>query len=71
MGDPARPDLTGGRAVLVVGAGRSGTSTIAGVLRRLGLHVPQPEVMSDDTNPKGFGEPQWAVTFHEIGRAHV
>jgi hypothetical protein len=53
------------RLVLVAGTGRSGTSTLAGVLRRLGLHVPQPEVGSDDTNPRGFGEPQWVVDFHD------
>ena len=30
--------------VLVSGSGRSGTSSLAGTLKRLGLHVPQPEV---------------------------
>ena len=29
------------------------------------MHVPQPEVQADDTNPKGFGEPQWVVDFHD------
>ncbi|MEP9362469.1 sulfotransferase [Nocardioides sp. CN2-186] len=53
------------RLTLVVGAGRSGTSTVAGVLRRLGLHVPGPEVTTDPTNPKGFAEPQWVVDFHD------
>ncbi len=53
------------RLVLVAGTGRSGTSTLAGILRRLGLHVPQPEVGSDSTNPRGFGEPQWVVDFHD------
>ena len=53
------------RAIFVVGAGRSGTSTIAGALQTLGVHVPQPEVSADDTNPKGFREPQWVVDFHE------
>ena len=52
------------RVVFVVGSGRSGTSTMAGALRTLGMHVPQPEVAADDTNPKGFGEPQWVVDFH-------
>ncbi len=52
------------RAVFVVGSGRSGTSTVAGALRTLGMHVPQPEVAADDTNPKGFGEPQWVVDLH-------
>ena len=26
--------------------------------------MPQPEVPADETNPKGFGEPQWAVDLH-------
>lgn len=53
------------RVVFVVGSGRSGTSTMAGALRTLGMHVPQPEVVADETNPKGFGEPQWVVDFHD------
>ncbi|CAI9405934.1 sulfotransferase family protein [Nocardioides sp. T2.26MG-1] len=53
------------RIVFVVGSGRSGTSTMAGALRTLGMHVPQPEVMADESNPKGFGEPQWVVDFHD------
>ena len=28
------------------------------------MHVPQPEVVADETNPKGFGEPQWVVDLH-------
>jgi len=57
--------VTNARKVLfIAGAGRSGTSTLAGLMSRLGLHVPQPEVVADETNPKGFGEPQWAVDFH-------
>lgn len=52
------------RVVFVVGSGRSGTSTMAGALKTLGMHVPQPEVVADETNPKGFGEPQWVVDFH-------
>ena len=53
------------RVVFVVGSGRSGTSTMAGALQTLGMHVPQPEVVADETNPKGFGEPQWVVDFHD------
>lgn len=57
--------MTNPRKVLfIAGAGRSGTSTLVGLLSRLGLHVPQPEVAADDSNPKGFGEPQWVVDFH-------
>jgi hypothetical protein len=50
--------------VLVVGVGRSGTSLLSGILGQLGFHIPQPEVQADDTNPRGFGEPRWAVDFH-------
>ncbi len=52
------------RLVLVVGVGRSGTSLLTGILGQLGFHVPQPEVTADDTNPRGFSEPRWAVDFH-------
>ncbi|HEV7845745.1 MAG TPA: sulfotransferase [Thermoleophilaceae bacterium] len=52
------------RLLLVVGVGRSGTSLLTGVLGQLGFHVPQPEVEADDTNPRGFSEPRWAVDFH-------
>lgn len=46
---------------------------MAVTLKILGMHVPQPEVPADDTNPKGFGEPQWAVDFHTelLKRANV
>lgn len=57
--------MTPPRIVLVAGTGRSGTSTLAGILRRLGLHVPQPEVPPDASNPRGFGEPRWVVDFHD------
>lgn len=52
------------RVVLVAGSGRSGTSTFAGILQRLGVLVPQPEVEPDETNPRGFAEPRWVVDFH-------
>ncbi|MGH8969479.1 MAG: sulfotransferase family protein, partial [Actinomycetes bacterium] len=52
------------RLVLVAGVGRSGTSLFTSILGQLGFHVPQPEVQADSTNPKGFGEPRWAVDFH-------
>ena len=51
--------------VLVTGSGRSGTSSLAGSLRLLGLRVPQPEVPASRTNPRGFFEPQWVVDFHK------
>jgi hypothetical protein len=52
------------RVVFVVGSGRSGTSTMAGALQALGMHVPQPEVRADETNPKGFAESKWVVELH-------
>ncbi len=52
------------KLVLVAGTGRSGTSTLVGLLQRHGFHVPQPEVAPDDTNPRGFGEPRWVVDLH-------
>lgn len=58
-------DVCGGLLLLIAGAGRSGTSTVAGSLSRLGFHVPQPEVPPDETNPRGFFEPQWVVDFHK------
>ncbi len=50
--------------VVVAGSGRSGTSTIAGVLKMIGLRVPPPEVPGDASNPRGFFEPQWVVEQH-------
>src|SRR3954454_10099822 len=50
--------------VLVIGAGRSGTSLTAGVFHRLRFDVPQPAVEANKTNPRGFGEPRWVVNFH-------
>ena len=38
---------------------------MSGTLQALGMHVPQPEVGADATNPRGFGEPRWIVEFHE------
>jgi hypothetical protein len=51
------------RVVVVAGSGRSGTSTIAGVLKSAGLLIPPPEVPGNRTNPRGFFEPRWAVEF--------
>jgi hypothetical protein len=51
--------------VMVTGSGRSGTSTVAGALKMLGLHVPQPEVEANSSNPRGFFEPRWAVDLHK------
>lgn len=57
--------------LLVAGAGRSGTSTVTGSLARLGFAVPQPEVPADETNPRGFYEPQWVVDFHKRVLAQI
>ncbi|MET0525857.1 MAG: hypothetical protein ABWZ91_13715 [Nocardioides sp.] len=53
------------RILLVTGSGRSGTSSVAGTLKRLGLHVPQPEVPADEKNPLGYYEVQWVADFHK------
>jgi hypothetical protein len=59
--------------LLVAGSGRSGTSLFTGILSRLGFHVPQPEVVADSTNPRGFSESKWVVDFHTklLNRAGV
>ena len=63
---PPPPEVQPGTPlVLVSGSGRSGTSSLAGTLKRLGLHVPQPEVEASETNPRGFYEPQWVIDFHK------
>ena len=53
------------KLVLVTGSGRSGTSSVAGTLKRLGLHIPQPEVEADERNPRGYYEPLWVAQFHK------
>ena len=50
--------------LLVAGSGRSGTSLVTGLAARLGFAIPLPEVTADESNPRGFGEPRWAVDFH-------
>ncbi|WP_239456302.1 sulfotransferase family protein [Nocardioides solisilvae] len=63
--DELNPEGVPRKVLFVAGAGRSGTSTLAGILSLLGMHVPQPEVEADASNPKGFGEPRWAVDVHD------
>ncbi len=53
------------KLVIVTGSGRSGTSSVAGTLKRLGLVVPQPEVEADERNPRGYYEPLWVADFHK------
>lgn len=68
-----RAGAPAGRLVLVAGAGRSGTSTIAGALHHLGLHVPRPVIKPNESNPMGFFESVWPVKFHRriLERAFV
>jgi hypothetical protein len=58
---PNDPSTT--RFIVVAGSGRSGTSTVAGVLKYLGVQVPTPEVPPNKTNPLGFFEPKWVVDY--------
>lgn len=53
------------RLVLVTGSGRSGTSSLAGSLQRLGWHVPLPLLDATEINPRGFYESQRVVELHE------
>jgi hypothetical protein len=57
------PSTAPSRVVVVAGSGRSGTSTIAGVLKTVGLRIPPPEIPGNRSNPRGFFEPRWAVDF--------
>ncbi|WP_169570566.1 sulfotransferase family protein [Nocardioides insulae] len=62
---PAPASPPGGRKlILVTGAGRSGTSTIAGTLHYLGMHVPLPVLKPNESNPRGFFESTWPLWFH-------
>jgi hypothetical protein len=61
---PAASETPNRTLLLVAGSGRSGTSLFTGILARLGFHVPQPEVVADSTNPRGFSESKWVVDFH-------
>jgi hypothetical protein len=65
--DPDTLDLVADQVKLVVvtGSGRSGTSSVAGTLKRLGLYIPQPEVETDERNPRGYYEPLWVAEFHK------
>src|SRR4051794_4356925 len=51
--------------VLVTGSMRSGTSSLAGSLKLLSWHVPQPEVPASARNAKGHFEPRWVIEFHK------
>ena len=59
--------------LLVAGSGRSGTSLLSNIVGNLGFYVPKPWVTTDNSNPRGFGEPQWVVDEHSalLRRANV
>jgi hypothetical protein len=61
----ATPDQGGRTLIVVAGSGRSGTSLCSTLLHRLGYYIPQPEVQANRNNPRGYGEPRWAVDFHQ------
>ena len=52
--DEMNPDGVPRKVLLVAGAGRSGTSTMAGIASKLGMHVPLPEVPADASNPVSY-----------------
>ena len=52
------------RIVIVIGPGRTGTSTIAGALAKSGLEVPGRAIKGNRANPSGFYEPRWVVNLH-------
>jgi hypothetical protein len=62
--DPAGADGDSRKIVIVIGPGRSGTSTVAGALCHSGLEVPGKAIRGNPTNPSGFYEPRWVVDFH-------
>ncbi len=62
---PAGAGPDGRRIVIVIGPGRSGTSTVAGSLAMSGLEVPGSAIKGNETNPSGFYEPRWVVNFHK------
>lgn len=64
MDQPAHHDSTSRKLLVVAGSGRSGTSLFTGLTGRLGVYIPKPEVIANRSNPRGFGEPRWAVDFH-------
>src|SRR4051794_28785752 len=59
------PEVAGAarKLVIVTGSGRSGTSTVAGALKKLGSYVPQPELKPNEANPRGYFEPLWTVVY--------
>src|SRR5665213_140356 len=60
-------------SVLVIGAGRSGTSALTGALEALGLFVGPPEglIPSSPQNPEGFFENQGVAALNEELLIHL
>ncbi|MEM9412113.1 MAG: hypothetical protein AAGA30_13430, partial [Planctomycetota bacterium] len=50
---------------LVFGMHRSGTSSVAGLLHKLGFALPQKTLGVAEENPKGFFEPIEILEAHE------
>jgi glycosyltransferase involved in cell wall biosynthesis len=61
----ARPALSDGLAILIVGMHRSGTSALAGMMMRLGIDVPGDLIPPAFDNPKGFFENRRFVEFDD------
>jgi hypothetical protein len=58
-------ERSGGEALLILGMHRSGTSSIAGAMVRLGGAAPLNLLPSADDNPKGFFESSVLVTLND------
>jgi hypothetical protein len=53
------------RAILVLGAHRSGTSAVARVINLLGAALPGPLLEPTEANPTGYWEPHEIVALHD------
>ena len=54
------------RLLLVTGSGRSGTSSVAGTLKRMGLHIPQPEGVGGTSATRSATTSHcWSAEFHK------
>lgn len=56
---------SGGTAILVLGMHRSGTSSLAGAMTRLGGAAPGNLIPGDEANPKGYWESAILNTLNE------
>jgi hypothetical protein len=53
------------QALLVLGMHRSGTSALAGLIVRLGMHGPRTLIPPNEFNPLGYWESEPIVQFHD------